>query len=263
MIGGINYASSQIASVYNKGAQELSNTLTRIASGKKFQSAAEDLIGYLRASSLSADIKGYEAVQQNLTELKSYTSAAVEAGTSIYESLNEMKELHKQYAGAADDDLKAEYAAEFSALKKQINTTLASSYVDGANVLTAGVSVKEVNLDPDANSTLDVEFTGVSTTLTIDALSISAADDLLIEAEQTTMLTYMSEAKSYDAMANQQLSFTDTIINSKQAVKSLITDIDEAEETNNAIDQSIRQQAAMSMLSQANMSRQAVLKLYS
>jgi flagellin len=262
MIGGINYASSQIASIYNSGAQELSNTLTRIASGKKFQSAAEDLIGYLRASSLSADISGYEEVQQNLTELKSYTSAAVEAGSSIYEALTEMKELYGQYHGTSDTDLQAEYSAEFDALKKQVTTTLASSYVDGTLVTKSG-SIKKANLDPDGNSSLDVSFTGVSTSTTIGALSITAATDALITTDLSTMLTYMSEAKSYDATVDQQLGFTETVINSKQAVKSLITDIDEAEETSNALDQSIRQQAAMSMLSQANLSRQAVLKLYS
>ena len=76
------------------------------------------------------------------------------------------------------------------------------------------------------------------------------------------MLSYLSEAKAFDAIASQQLKLNDTIISSKEAVKSLITDIDEAAETSRMIDESVRQQAAVSMIAQANMSRQSVLKLY-
>ena len=264
MIGGINYASSQIASVYNNGSQQLADTLTKIASGKKFQSAAEDLIGFIRSQNLQVDIDGYGQVRENLTEFKAYTSASVTAASSIYESLTEMKNLASQYAGTSDTDMQAEYASEFNALRSQVETGLENTYVDGTLVTASGSEIKAVDLDPDGNGSLSMNYTDVASNTDVAALDITDTTNAQtdVQTEIDSMLTYLSEAKAYDAIADQQLNLTNTIITSKQGVKSLITDIDEAEETNRALDQSIRQQAAMSMLAQANMSRQAVMKLY-
>lgn len=264
MIGGINYASSQIASVYNNGAQQLANTLTKIASGKKFQSASEDLIGFIRSQNLQVDIDGYGQVRENLTEFKAYTSASVTAASSIYESLSEMKKLATQYAGTSDTDMQAEYEAEYNALKSEVVTMLENTYVDGTLVTGSGSDIKAVDLDPDGNGTLTMNYSDIASNADVDGILITDTTNAAsnVQDEIDSMLTYLSEAKAYDAIADQQLNLTNNIINSKQAVKSLITDIDEAEETNNALDQSIRQQAAMSMLAQANMSRQAVMKLY-
>jgi len=266
MIGGINYASSQIASVYSKGEQRLADTLTRIASGKKFQSAAEDMVGFLRAKGLQADIDGYDEVTKNLTEFKSYTAAAVDTGSSVYESLVEMKDIATKYAATTDTDLKAEYVSEFNALKTEVASMLDNSYVDGVKVTTTGSDLVTVNLDPDAKGTLELNFTSNANSATIAAFDIAAATDPTTAADVQTeidnALSYLSQAKAYDGIAERQINLTATIVASKEAVMSMITDIDEAEETNNALDQSIRQQAAMSMMSQANLSRQAILKLY-
>ncbi len=264
MIGGINYASSQIASIYNTGNQQLATTLTRLASGKKFQSASDDLVGYLRAQNMQGDISAYDQVRENLTNFKASTSAAVEAGTSIYENLKEMENLASQYvaevAGGNDADLLAQYEAEFNSLKTQAATTLANTYVDGILVTDKDVATSpSVSLGPDGG-TLTMTFTAEAAVAALDITAGTAVTDT--QTQVTAAMTYMYEAKSYDSITDQQLKLTDTIVNSKKAVMSLITDIDEAEELNNATDQSIRQQAAMSMLAQANMSREGILKLY-
>jgi flagellin-like hook-associated protein FlgL len=136
-------------------------------------------------------------------------------------------------------------------------------------------SIASVVLNPQGNSTLTMQFTNVSSSTDIDALELAAEEEGggegggtatsivdQIDAEIENMLSYLSEAKAFDAIASQQLKLNDTIISSKEAVKSLITDIDEAAETSRMIDESVRQQAAVSMIAQANMSRQSVLKLY-
>jgi flagellin len=266
MIGGINYASSQIASIYNSGSQQLAATLTKLASGKKFQNASDDLVNYLRAQNMESDVSGYEQVRENLTNFKANTAAAVAAGSSMYENLTEMKDLATKYTAAAGDtDLQAQYLSEFNSLRTQVATTLTSTYVDGVLITddTAAANV-EVDLDPDGTASLALAFSAtVPTSAEITALDLSTgtltAD---VQAEIDDVLTYLSEAKSFDGVVDQQINITNTVLNSKKAALSLITDIDEAEELNNATDQSIRQQAAMSMLAQANMSREAVLKLY-
>jgi flagellin len=267
MIGGISYASSQIASAYNSSSQQLADTLTRIASGKKFQSASEDMLGFIRSQNLQSDISGYDDVKQNLTEFKTFTSAAVDAASTIYEKMSKMKTLATNYAAAvtaADTDKQAEYKSEFDALKTEVGSILTNSRVDGVNVTTSGSALKTVSLDPQGTGSLAMNFTTNTTSGGVTGFDITAGTiGATIQTEIGKVLSYMSEAKAFDGITDQQLKLTGTIINSKQAVSSMITDIDDAEETSKAIDQQIRQQAAVSMMAQANVSRQAVMKLYS
>lgn len=264
MIGNSGPVSTSIASVYAANTKALSEALTRIASGKKFQNASEDLIGFIRSRNLNVDISGYERVRENLTEFKAYTAASVQAASSIYENLSEMKELARQYEGTSDTDLRAEYASEFNALQTQVETALENTYVDGTLVTASGSDIRSVDLDPDGNGSLTMNYSDIASNTDVANLDITdttnAQDD--VQTEISSMLTYLSEAKAYNEIAEQQLNLTTTIINSKQAVVSLITDIDEAQETNRVLDLSVRQQASVAMLAQGNMVQNSISKLY-
>jgi hypothetical protein len=48
MIGGIDYSSIRLASAYNFNSQQLSDTLSRIATGKKISKPSDDFAGYAR-----------------------------------------------------------------------------------------------------------------------------------------------------------------------------------------------------------------------
>jgi flagellin-like hook-associated protein FlgL len=126
--------------------------------------------------------------------------------------------------------------------------------------MTALGAVKSASLDPDGKGKLSMTFTALPDTAALDITSGTAQTDVQTQIDNT--LTYLSEAKSSDKTASQQMNLTDTIITSKKSVQSLITDIDDAEEMAKATDLQIRQQAAIYMFTQANMSRQAITKLY-
>jgi flagellin len=267
MIGGINVATSQIASIYNQGNQDLSSTLTKIASGKKFQNASEDFIGFTRANNLDVQINSYNDVKQNLTSAKTITSAAVEMGSKVYEDLTKMKDYAQKYitekAGANDATKLAEYKAEFDALKTGVASSLQNAKVDGTTISQTATALKTVDLDPNGTGQLAINFSASAVSANVSAFDITTlANTTGIQTEIDNSLTYMSEAKGYSNIIDSQMKLNDTIVNSKQAVKSLITDIDEASEMSKMLDQNVRQQAAMSMLSQANVSRQIVMKLY-
>ncbi len=267
MIGGVNVATSQIANIYNQGNNQLSDTLAKIASGKKFQNAGEDLISFSRANTLKNQISGYNDVEQKLTAAKTVTSAAVNVGSKVYENLTKMGDLATKYA-TADAQEKAEYAAEFKSLRDTVVTSLENAKVDGVDIADGSYN-KDVAMDPNGG-TLAVDLSvagnfvtsGNISTLELSDDTAAAAAATAVGLETTAALNYMNTAKGYDNTIENQISLNKTIVNSKEAVKSLITDIDEASEMSKMLDQNVRQQAAMSMLSQANMSRQVVMKLY-
>lgn len=262
MIGGVNIATSQIASIYNQGNNQLADTLAKIASGKKFQNAGDDLISFSRANNLTNQINGYNEVEQKLTAAKTATTAAVDVGSKVYENLTKMQDLVTKYAATTDATEQAEYTAEFNSLRETVSQSLTNATVDGTNIAD-GTYSNTVSMDPEGSSTLSVALATNATVAGVDALAIDGGTVTAdLQTQVDNALTYMSDAKSFNNILNNQISLNKTIVNSKEAVKSLITDIDEAKEMSNMLDQSVRQQAAMSMLSQANMSRQAVMKLY-
>lgn len=262
MVGGVNVVSSQIANIYNQGNNSMADTLAKIASGKKFQNAGQDLLAFSRANTLSTQISGYNDVEQKLTGAKTATSAAVDVGSKVYENLTKMQDLVTKYGATSDVNDQAEYTAEFNSLRDTVSKSLDSATVDGVNVAD-GTYSNTVNMDPQGASQLSIDLATGADSANVLALTINGGTVAVdLQAEVDNSLTYMSEAKSYNNIIDNQISLNKTIVNSKEAVKSLITDIDEAAESSKLVDQNVRQQAAMSMLSQANMSRQAVMKLY-
>jgi flagellin len=258
MIGGVNVATSQIANIYNQGNNQLSDTLAKIASGKKFQNAGEDLLSFTRANNLTNQIKGYNDIEQKLTAAQTATKAAVEVGSKVYENLTKMSDLATKYAATTDLQEQAEYTAEFNSLRETVSTSLTNARVDGTPIAD-GLYSEAVQMDPSGTS-LTVDLSTAPAVADVDLLAITGG--AAVTTEVGNALTYMSDAKKFNSIIEDQISLNKTIVNSKEAVKSLITDIDEASEMSKMLDQNVRQQAAMSMLSQANMSRQVVMKLY-
>ena len=258
MVGGSSSISSNLNSAYASTTQALSDALTKLASGKKFQNAGEDLVGYIRSTNLQSDIDSYQSVKQNLTAAKTYTAAAVEVGSAVYEKLTDMKNLAKQYAATTDTDEQAEITAEFNAIKTDITTSIANATVDGTAVY-AAANVKTVDIDPEGTD-LDIAFTSVASAAALDVTAAGA--EAAVQTQMDTAIAYLGEAKSFDGIIDQQMSISDTIMTSKKAVLSLITDIDEARGMNDVVDLGIRQQAAVSMLAQGNMAQGTLAQLF-
>lgn len=267
MVGGINHIQSQLSSVYKENAKLLSDALSRIASGKNFQTADQNLLGFAKVQKLKIEIANYEQTRNDLVNAKVIISAAVEAGTTLYKNLNELKRYTQKYIDELNDGndsrILQQYKSEFNTLKDSIVATLENSYTDGVLVTASGSNLQSVKLDPSGTSLLNISFTTNADSIAIDTFDISSfSDTLTIQNEIDRSLVYLSESKSYNAIVDHAINLTNTVISSKEAVKSLIVDIDDAKEVNNAVDLSIRNEAAIAMFAQGNVVQKAVSKLY-
>jgi flagellin len=263
MIGSSGSVSSKLASVYASNSKALTDALSRLASGKKFQSAKENLAGFIYSNKLKNQISGYQKVRENLTEFKAYTSSAVDTASAVYENLTRMKALVRQYAATTDEESQADYRAEFESLRIYTSTILSNTSVDGVNIMQSGSPVVSVELDPQRRSTLEMNFSTVSVSDDIDRLTINGEEiDSIISTEIGKMLTFLSEARAFDNIAAQQMKLSETIINSKEALYSLITGIDDAAEMSKMIDLSVRQEATIAMIAQGNMLQSSLSMLY-
>ncbi len=72
MIYSINNASASISASYSEALKGMSSSLARIGSGKRFQTAAEDLGGYLKLHSIQVSRGEMEAAQKSISEAKGF-----------------------------------------------------------------------------------------------------------------------------------------------------------------------------------------------
>lgn len=278
MIGGIDYSSIRLASAYNFNSQQLSDTLSRIATGKKVSKPSDDFAGYARMYQMQNDIESYQSIKENLTSAKGITEIASEVGNTVYEDLTEMKSLITSYYNTADSEddnaARSEIAAKFETLKTSLADYIANTRYDGTLVHSA-TTLGSIKLDPDGAGSLSITFAAddiadaSSPTLTGFVVNDSTAtntnrttDLTAINDALTAATSYLSKAVSYDRSIDRQLRISDTIIQSKEAAISFISDIDEVSELSRKTDLQIRQEASIAMLAQAQLLRSSITKLY-
>ena len=262
MLGGLNGVGASLASVYSQNSSDMAEVYSRIATGKKINKPTDDFSGYIRAQSMDTEIKMLQDLKPDLIDAKSAARVAVDSGTAVLEDLSRMKELANVYAaGTADQQLS--YKSEFNALKSSVNETLTNTKYDGASVFGAvALASPELNT---AGDTLQVKFVVADYNATADITALDITDGGVaadVDAEIEIALGYVNKAASFDKAIDRNLSLNDTIVANKQAAMSSLTDINDIEEMGKATDLQIRQQAAISMMAQANMSRQGIMKLY-
>ena len=123
---------------------------------------------------------------------------------------------------------------------------------------------KEVELDPSgAGGTFTIQFAVADI---VDVDNILAINHPLaitnLQSEIEVAATYLFKADGFSEDLDMHVDLTDTIINSKEATNSLITDIDDIKELAALTDLQIRQQATIAMIAQSNDIRAAIARLY-
>ena len=259
MINTSTSVSSALTALYTTNNNDMTKTMSRIASGKRIQTPGDDFAGYLRGSALQSDIKQFTTVKQDIQEGKAYADFAKQVGNNILEDLAKMQNLEDAYAleaaGGNDANKLSAMSAQYDALATGIDNTQASAAYDGTLVADGSLS-KAVTTDIDAGTyTID----GSSVTASLVG-SIGTAGSVATEA--TAMQTYVSTMETAGDQLDRASKLTDTVINSKNAVVSSIMDINETEELANLTNLQVRMQATVSMMSQSTMSQAAISKLF-
>jgi flagellin len=244
---------SLLSNIYSANSDALSSSLTKLASGKRVQSAGDDFAAYVRASGLNTDIATYKNTRQDLQNAKGAADYSVGVGNAVLEDLSRLKELQDLYTAAGGDaDKEAAYGAEYDAIVNRITETTANSAYDGAtvygttSVITAG--------------TIDVTATAAADSANLTAGGVAGTDD--IDAELTAAQTYVADMSSFQTAIGREMKLNDTIIAGKQATVSALINVDEVEEMATVTNLQVRQQATVSMMSQANVSNAALARLF-
>ena len=253
----------------NKG---LSQVQSRINTGLNVASTKDDSASFTIAQSLRGDVGGLSAVNSSLNRGKSTVDVAIAGAEQISDVLNQMKAKSTQ---AADDGLDAESRtainADYTALKEQITTIIASSEFNGTNVLkddatsTGKVSALQ---SLDTTSTIGVANqafeTNVTTALGTGLGTKADADTALTEIATvtSTVTSTLSTLGSASRKIEGQLSFNSKLSDVIESGIGNLVDADLAKESAKLQALQVKQQLGVQALSIANQAPQTITSLF-
>ena len=253
----------------NKG---LSQVQSRINTGLNVASTKDDSASFTIAQSLRGDVGGLSAVNSSLNRGKSTVDVAIAGAEQISDVLNQMKAKAIQ---ASDDGLDAESRtainADYTALKEQITTIIASSEFNGTNVLkddatsTGKVSALQ---SLDTTSTIGVANqafdTNVTTALGTGLGTKADADTALTEIATvtSTVTSTLSTLGSASRKIEGQLSFNSKLSDVIESGIGNLVDADLAKESAKLQALQVKQQLGVQALSIANQAPQTITSLF-
>lgn len=246
------------------------DSMKRMSTGNRISSAKDDAAGLAISSRMNSRLQGMNVAMRNAGNGQSLAEAADSALGQTSDLLTRMKELATQAANATNgtSDM-AQLDKEFQQLSAEVTRTLSGADFNGIKMLAGGAGAKDFIVGADATDTITVTTNNMTANANITAVT---GGDLTSAANAKTAMTNIglalddvnTERSMYGAVQSRFESITTGLQSQSEALsnaKSRITDTDYAAESANLQKQSVLQQAATAMLSQANQKPSMVLSL--
>ena len=268
---GTNIGSLRASNASNSANVSLQQSIERLSTGKRINSAKDDAAGLAIASSMTSQIKGMNQAIRNANDGMSMAQTAEGGLGEVTNMLQRIRELSVQSAsGTYSDDDRENLQAEVTELTSQISDIPSKSKFNNVNLFdgTAGADEDgnvKIQVGADAEDTVTLTLTEVDLTdaVGVDISTASDASDAL-ETLDDALRTVNTARASLGASQNRLQSvvnnLTSNVTNLTDA-RSRIEDADFSAETTNLAKAQILSQASTAMLAQANQSQQSVLSL--
>ncbi len=266
---GTNIGSLRASNASNSANISLQQSIERLSTGKRINSAKDDAAGLAIASSMTSQIKGMNQAIRNANDGMSMAQTAEGGLSEVTNMLQRIRELAVQSAsGTYSDDDRTNLQAEVTELTGQISDILTGSKFNNVELFTgdAGTAgVVDIQVGANASETVSLSLTEVTLT-GVDSIAIgtSAGATTALTTVDNALKTVNTNRASLGASQNRLQSvvnnLTSNVTNLTDA-RSRIEDADFSAETTNLAKAQILSQASTAMLAQANQSQQSVLSL--
>ena len=230
-----------------------SKALEKLSSGLRINRAADDAAGLSISEKMRGQIRGLAQAQRNAEDGISLIQTAEGALNEVSDMLVRMKELGVQKLnGTYSAGDVANMTAELTRLNSAITSIVADTKFNGTQLLNGGT----VNLM--------LKDTGTATAYNLANIGAVPAADADLATIETAINTVSTQRANLGAVQNELehvVKNLGTTTENLQASESRIRDTDMAKEMMAFTKLNILNQAAISMLAQANQAPQGVLQL--
>jgi flagellin len=256
-----------------KTSDLITQTQTRLATGKKVNSALDNPVNYFTAQGLDNRANDLSNLLDAMSTGINTIQAANNGITSITKLVQSAQALVSQAQQTSDTTVRSGLAAQFDALLGQIDTLAHDSGFNGINLLDKTNSADlTLTLNETATSTVviaAVDFTSGANGLAINNSANNWGGVSDISAASTDLTTALTRLRSQAQAFGSNLStvqvrqdFTKAMINTLQSGADGLTLADANQEGANLLALQTRQQLSTTALSLASQASQAVLRLF-
>jgi len=252
----------------------IDQTQTRLATGKKVNSALDNAINFFTAQGLDNRANDLSALLDTMSNAINTIQAANNGITGITKLVQAAQALTSQAKQTTDTTTRSSLATQFNALLAQIGQLAGDSGFNGVNLLGGNDLKVTFNEDGTASTTIDsVDYTNQTTPLSIGQAANwgagNGAGDTAIDAAAADLTAALTTLRSESQTLGANLStvqirqdFTKATINTLQTGSSDLTLADSNEEGANLLALQTRQQLSTTALSLAAQADQNVLRLF-
>ena len=257
----------------------LSQAITRLSTGKRINSGADDPAGLAVSEKMRNQISGLKTASKNASDAIAFIQTTEGYLQETHDILNRVRELSIQAGNGiytAEDRMMIQ--TEVSQLLSEVNRVASHAQFNGMNMLTGrfarnveGTGVGATSMWFHIGANIDQRIQVYVGTMTLDGLgvrnlslsSVGTANLSLGRIDQAiAKVTHQrSNLGAFQTRLDKLIEGVDIAAENMLAAESQIRDADMAEEMVKYAKEQILRQATVSMLAQANAKSQGVLRL--
>src|SRR5882757_4256135 len=252
-------------------AATITNTQSKLATGKRVNSAIDNPINFFTAQGLSNRASDLSNLLDSTSTAINTIQAANNGITSITKLVQSAQALVSQAQQTSDTTTRASLSTQFGEILSQIDQLAGDSGFNGINLLDSNNSTNlTVTLNEKGTSSVTVSAVDFSSNgLSINTASNNWSTTADITAASTDLTNALTTLRSQSQAFGSNLStvqirqdFTKAMINTLQTGADSLTLADSNEEGANLLALQTRQQLSTTALSLASQASQAVLRLF-
>ncbi len=256
----------------NRTNEGLNMTQKRISTGLRVNDAKDDGAAFAVAQSVRADVAGINAANEQLGGVKGILDTSLSGLTKVSETMVKVREtLVRLGDDTLNTDQRAQYTAQYTALRTQIQNFITDATYNGRSLLstTAPVGGNITTTRNESGTTYSLTAVDGAGTLVVAAAPATAAaaqtalgtggDFETIESAISNALnTFGSDSRYID----NQISYNKDKADALESGLGALIDADLAKESAKLQSLQIRQQLGTQALSIANQAPQTLLSLF-
>jgi flagellin len=260
-----NVASMNAQRSLHSSAMDLRESMERLSTGKKINSAADDAAGFAIAESMTAQIRGLGMAAKNANDALGMLKVVENATNDVTDMLQRIRELAVQATSGTNSasDI-SNLQDEADQLLLEIDRVSSDTTYNGKDLLSS-TGATTLNIQVGYNDGEQIAITTYevsSSALSLDAFDVDGATAL---SEVSDAIDQVAGYKAEWGAGQNRLEYTVSnlmnVVEFTSAARSRIQDADFAVEAAKLAKAQVLQQTGAAMLAQANAAPQLALQL--
>lgn len=259
----------------DKVQRDMDTSIARLSSGKRITRAHDDAAGQAIAGRMESQIRGLTMSIRHSKDGQSLVDTQEGALQEVSSILQRMRELAVQStSGVASSDDRNYLDLEMTQLFNEINAISDNTTFNDTRVMTGATFTfySDIDANGTAITTVEVSASAQNLLVSVTNIDISSIQNVSSTTAVQAAITQLDTAigsiaamrANLGAVSNRFDHVIDNLTNvvaNTEAAKSRVEDADFAVETTNLTRNTVLQQAATSMVAQANASKNSILAL--